>query len=81
MTQLYHDGIQRALDGVAGMSRDRLLDHLGALYGVPADAHELTDEELRAEAVRQTRLDFRLPEAEPTFAWIDAMAAAGRRTP
>lgn len=58
----YLPGISDALAAVAQMDRDQLVEHMRALYGTNNLKFEATMDEIRAEAARQTRLEFLNPE-------------------
>lgn len=57
------EGLNQALEAVALMAEQELLRHLDSLYGRDNLSEELDLDEIRAEANRQTKLNFRKPDA------------------
>jgi hypothetical protein len=55
---LYHPGVNDAVARVEKMSRAELLAHIDRLYGRDNLRFEATDDDIRAEAIEQTRRDF-----------------------
>lgn len=55
---LYYEGYQEARWEVLSMTSQELLEHIDGLYGRENLPKDYTIEELRAEALRQTKQDF-----------------------
>jgi hypothetical protein len=55
---MYFQGYAEAHEQVQRMSRDELLRHIDSLYGRDNLPDDFTDDDLRHEALAQTRRDF-----------------------
>lgn len=60
----YYPGYQEANYVVQKMSEQELLDHIDGLYGRDNLPENYTLEDLRREAIEQTRKDFLTPEGK-----------------
>jgi hypothetical protein len=67
---LYHPGLFAALAAVDRMDREQCLRQIDALYGRDEIDEDATLDELRFEASRQTRLEFR-NNASPDWEIVD----------
>lgn len=54
----YLEGYSKALDAVQGMTQEELIEQLGALWGTGKLKFGASLEDIRREAIRQTKLDF-----------------------
>lgn len=73
---MYYPGFQEAKDSVYKMSEQQLLDHIDGLYGRENLPEDYTLEELRLEAIEQTRKDFLTPDGEEEHKFLTGYADA-----
>ena len=76
----YYPGVNEALAKVDGMDEQQCICLLEDLYGTDNLKYGATLEQVREEARRQIREDFRDRSRPEEDAWIEAMAKAARST-
>jgi hypothetical protein len=78
---LYWPGVSEACERVSRMDDERLYQHIDSLYGRAKLPDDPTHDQLVAEALEQTRRDFRNPDARHEWEFVEATAAALRHAP
>jgi hypothetical protein len=80
MERRFYEGYQEARDLVYKMNEDQLLEHIDSLYGRENLPELFNIDDLRNEALEQTRLEYQTPFGKEQKEWADRFAKAAKNS-